>query len=273
MPWKSEHIKWLVDTEERLETADHNVVEVWEFQYNPDDDEIMSAWAKHFRNHYCLDSSIDVLRDGTGQSRGEYLENIIFPDPNNPPGPSIRSGDFGEILVADFLEFILGNWVPRTRYGSKDVRNESTKGCDIIGFKFLKDNDESPKDTMTIFEVKAQLTRIGNIHGLQVAISDSAKDQSRKAESLNAIKQRLIGKQSTEDASRIARFQNPEDNPYREISGAAALFSSAQHDPDLINACNANNHPNQKNLKLLVIHGEDMMPLVHDLYRRAANEA
>jgi len=45
---------------------------------------------------------------------------------------------------------------------------------------------------MIIFESKAQMS--GNVAGtiLQNAIADSAKDELRKAESLNAIKQRLF---------------------------------------------------------------------------------
>lgn len=33
MPWTSEHTKWLVDTGERLKTADGKDVKVWEFQH------------------------------------------------------------------------------------------------------------------------------------------------------------------------------------------------------------------------------------------------
>jgi hypothetical protein len=58
MPWTSEHIKWLVDTGERLKTADGKEVEVWEFCHE-NDEAVLSAWARHFRNHYCFDSEID----------------------------------------------------------------------------------------------------------------------------------------------------------------------------------------------------------------------
>jgi hypothetical protein len=119
------------------------------------------------------------------------LNKIKFPDPQEPPGPSIRSGDFGEILIADFLEYILGFWVPRTRYSDKDIRNESSKGSDVIGFKFLVDGSESPEDILFIFEAKAQFSGNSPNPRLQEAIDDSRKDQRRKAESLNAIKQRL----------------------------------------------------------------------------------
>ena len=102
MPWTSAHLKWLVDTGEKLTTADGKSIEIWEFRYD-NDDKILSAWAKHFRNHYCLDHDIDYYRKGYDYTRSEYLNNIKFPDVSAPPGPSIRAGDFGEILVADYL--------------------------------------------------------------------------------------------------------------------------------------------------------------------------
>ena len=117
------HVKWLTDTTVRLTTVDGKTIEVWELCHYTDEN-ILSSWAKHFRNNYCLDCQIDELRNGTRNSRSEYLINIKFPDVTTPPGPSIRSGDFGEILVADYLEFILGYWVPRTRYIDKSIRNE-----------------------------------------------------------------------------------------------------------------------------------------------------
>jgi hypothetical protein len=51
--------------------------------------------------------NLDRLRQGTGLSRGEYLDQNKFPDAQGAPGPSIRSGDFAEILIADYIEFTL----------------------------------------------------------------------------------------------------------------------------------------------------------------------
>lgn len=270
--WTSDHLKWLVDTGERPTTADGKVVEVWEFHHEADET-ILSAWAKHFRNHYCLDTEIDKYRRGTKLSRSEYLNQIKFPDLQEPPGPSIRSGDFGEILVADFLEYILGFWVPRTRYSDKDVRNESSKGSDVIGFKFLIDGSESPEDILCIFEAKAQLSGTSANPKLQEAVDHSKKDEKRKAESLNAVKQRLYEKGKDDQAILIERFQNPSDNPYVEYSGAAALLSNHLYSVDLIHTTHADEHPNSENLRLIVMRGEALMHLVHELYRRAADEA
>lgn len=264
------HIKCLVE-QNSLKTSDGLVIKVYELQYS-EDDKILSAWAKHFRNHYCSDDEIDCLREGTGLSRSDYLLSMKFPDQSADFGPATRSGDFGEILIADYLEYLLGYWVPRTRYDRKNIRNESTKGSDVLAFKLVNER-ESVNDILAIFEVKAQLSRGNSKNRLQDAINDSIKDNIRKAESLNAVKHRLIDRGNLDDAKKIGRFQNPVDKPYKEISGAAALFSNDVYSEDLIVSADGQAHPNKNNLSLIIIRGEQFMKLVHDLYLRAANEA
>lgn len=266
------HTEWLIDTKERLKTEDNKEVEVWEFRHQ-DDDTILTEWAHHFRNHYCLDTQIDGLCSGTGKSKSEYLRDIKFPDSSIAPGPSIRAGDFSEILTADFLEFILGFWVPRTRYVDKAIRNESTKGSDIIGFLFKKQDKESSGDTLAICESKAQYSGNKPKPRLQDAIDDSGKDVIRKAESLNAIKQKYLDKSDISSVNKIQRFQNEIDHPYKQIYGAVAHWDSSFELEDIIQKTTARKHPYKKNLILIVIKGTDMMRLVHELYRRAADEA
>lgn len=272
MYFSSNHIKWLLDTGQRLMTKDGKEVEIWEFCHQ-EDEEVLSAWARHFRNHYCVDEEIDYFRKGYKYSRKEYLNIIKFPDLKSTPGPSIRAGDFGEVLVADFLEYIRGYWVPRTRYGDKTIRNESTKGCDIIGFYIVKDGNASSKDSLAIFEVKTQFSGNKAKARLQDAVNDSAKDITRKAESLNAIKQKLYNWKKFVDAEKVERFQNGVDNPYQEIYGAVALFDNPLFDDSLTSSTVASSHPHSGDLVLVVIKGEQMMKLVHELYRRAADEA
>ena len=118
------------------------------------------------------EDEIDTLRNGTGLSRAEYLSRYIFPDALGGFGPGIRSGDFGEILVADFLEFILSYWVPRNRYNHKDIPDESTKGCDVIGIKIQNDDQVLPNDILVTFEVKAQFSGNRAKNCLQDAVDD-----------------------------------------------------------------------------------------------------
>lgn len=101
------YLNWLVDTGERQATACGREIEIWEL--NPQDDaEILSNWARHFRNHYIADADLPFMAGGTGLGHADYLRTILFPDAKVAPGPSLRSGDFGEIVVADFIEYFLG---------------------------------------------------------------------------------------------------------------------------------------------------------------------
>ncbi len=266
------HLAWLVDTGKCLKTTDGKPVRVMELKHAKDD-AVLSAWAKHFRNQYCRDDQIDNLCQGTNLTRAEYLRTIKFPDESAAPGPSIRAGDFGEVLVADYLEFVLAYWLPRTRYDNKVVRNESTKGTDIIGFKVVAPGRDDPKDALALFEAKAQFTRNTPNGRLQDAVNGSAKDEIRKAESLNAIKQRLLDHGRAAEVQTVERFQNLEDRPYSEEYGAVALLSSSVFNKEDVGATTTVAHPHADNLTLIVIHGSNLMPLVHELYRRAADEA
>ena len=280
-PWTSKHTKWLVNTGKNLKTIDGKDVEVWEFKHLKDE-KVLSAWAKHFRNHYCLDTDIDFLRGK--QTRQDYLKNIKFPCNTSKLGPGIRAGDFGEILIADYLQWIIGCWVPRVRWGSKVIRDKSPKGSDIIGFLFQKEKGTSVKDGLYVFEAKTMFSNSGK-NRLQDAINDSAKDHLRIDESLNFIKQKLFEKKQLDQAQHVERFQSPVDLPYEESYGAAAIISNEYFEANAIAKANCLKipksasskevvpHPNKDSLILLIIKGSEMMTLVHELYRRAIDEA
>ena len=274
-PWTKEHLSCLNYIENK-ETADGKEVEIYEFNHNIFDNQILSKWAKHFRNQYCLDSLIDLYRDGTGYSRTEYLNNLKFPE-RNVAGAKTRSGDFGEILVSDFLEYNLGYWVPRTRFSDRHNRNNPTQGVDVIGFKSRDYTQNDRTDQLFIFEVKCKLTGTNeNLtkSRMDTAIKDSAKDFNvRKGESLNGLKQLFISQRNMEYAKRIKRFQEESDRPYIEMSGATSIILSQAYNSDKIIDIDASNHPNYDRLKLIIIKGESLMPLVHALYEKAANEA
>lgn len=274
-PFNNNHLQWLKHIK-TLSSSDGIPIEVFEFQH-VNDNPILHSWAKHFRNHYCLDSDIDDLRDGTGKSRKEFLNDFKFPSGTIRPGPATRSGDFGEILVSDYLEYCLNYWVPRTRFSDRQNKNSPTQGVDVMGLKILDVTNESPEDELIIYEVKAKLTSNASDESrkrLNIAIEHSEKDfELRKGESLAAFKQwyRVHAKHS--EVQKIKRFQNPTDKPYKELSGAASIILKSSVNDSHINEVDASAHPNSDNLQLIIISGNDMMELVHKLYERAANEA
>lgn len=269
---KPAYLKYLQKSGKPLQSADGKAIHIWELSV-PEGDPCLNEWSKRFRQHYCLDSEIDALRDGTGLSRSDYLVHMVFPDKAIGWGPGVRSGDFAELLIADYVEYLLGFWVPRGKYAEKASRDESVKGVDILGFKLATPPRESPADTLLTFEVKAQLGG-GNYQGrLQTAVDDSSKDYLRSAYTLNATKRRLFKAGNQEGALVVRRFQNIADRPYIFTSGAAAVLSDESYDEIALQATSAVAHTNSVALELLVVRGSHLMALVHALYERAASEA
>lgn len=246
--------------------------QVWKLEV-PKDDACLSEWASRFRQCYCPDSQLDLLREGTGKTRAEYLLELVFPDQSKPPGPGVRAGDFAELLIADFVEFLLGYWVPRDKYAEKGSRNESVKGVDIVGFKWRDEGQHHPDDEMLTFEVKGQLGGGKYDKRLQVAVDDSAKDYLRAAETLAAMKRRFLIKGDQCAIKVVQRFQNAADRPYLLLSGAAAVLSDDAFDAAGLSTTSTAKHNNARGLQLVVVKGEGLMDLVHALYQRAADEA
>jgi hypothetical protein len=267
------HLSSLTKCAKTLATSDGCRIDVWELCV-PSTAACLSAWASNFRQHYCSDSEIDDLRAGTGLSRAEYLTELIFPDKSVAPGPGIRAGDFAELLVSDYVEYLLGYWVPRGKYAEKSSRDESVKGVDILGFRLTSPTASSPTDTLLAFEVKAQLSDDKYAGRLQTAIDDSSKDLLRRAITLNATKRRLRHAGQYDRALVVQRFQNLSDHPYVYRSGAAAVLSDSAYDETLLQTTTkVAEHKNVGNLELIVIRGKNLMRLVHALYERAVDEA
>ncbi|MGO1372420.1 MAG: Hachiman antiphage defense system protein HamA [Senegalia sp. (in: firmicutes)] len=260
------HNNWMEELENELCTQDGKQINLLELLHE-DDDNILNSWAEHIRSHYCSLEEIDDARVPMGFTRQKYLKEIKIPDK-----PMIKSGEFAEILIADFLQFRLSYKIPRTRYDNKISKNDSPKGSDVIGFKIINKEKISNKDELIICEVKAALSSKKSTT-LEEAIKDSSKDFTiRKAESLHAIRQRLKEKGKEEEVSLVERFQNKVDRPYKEISGSAVVHSNHTWKDEVITDVTAEYHPNTE-IMIVAIKGEKLMDLVHELYRRVCDEA
>lgn len=264
------HIGWLNNTGNILQTADGRNIELWTLDHL-DDPAVLAAWAKHYREHYCWDDDLVEEVKGTGLSKADFLRDFKFPSGAKAPGPSTRSGDFGEILIADFMEYVCGCWCPRhVRFQGRVNPNVPTSGSDVLAFRFAG-GGPSANDELHIVETKASLRPTTN-NRLQNAIDDSIKDDVRVGFSLAALKQRLL-KIDLDDAAKIQRFQEGTDKPFKRIHAAATVLDSAVLASMDLTAANASQHPNAGSLRLIVVSGPSLMDLVTALYERAANEA
>ena len=248
-----------------ITTDEGEVVEVFELLPNIHD-VAFNEWATCFRQNYCADDILDMLINGTGMTKQEYILSKKFPDAKEGFGPGTRSGDFAELLISDYLEFTLGYVVHRERYKNKFNRNSSTQGTDVIGFK-LHGTKPSPDDEFITFEVKAQASGKEVKNRLQDAVDDSHKDAIRKGETLSALKQIYIEKGNYEKASQVERFQNKPDRPYTERYGAAAVHDTTTYTEALIKKVKLNGSKRW----MIVIKRDNLMDLVHRLYEEASN--
>lgn len=244
-------------------TDEGHIVEVYELA-----DIEMTAfneWANHFRQNYCRDDIIDSLISGTGMTKQEYLLSYKFPDAKDGFGPGTRSGDFAELLIADYLEFTLGYFIHRERYKNKFNKDTSAQGTDVIGFKVMG-SKPSPNDEFISFEVKAQSSVKDAKNRLQDAINDSYKDAIRKGETLSALKQLYLEKGEYEKAFQVERFQNKPDRPYVDKYGAAAVHDTISYSEEIIKSVKTGT----ENRWMIVIKRNNLMELVHKLYEVAS---
>lgn len=277
-PKKHQHIDCLVKRR-GIRTHEGVKVNVYELQIDLLDKLTLSNWAKHFREHYCLDSHIDALMQGTPhKTRRDFLLKKIFPNTEGF-GPATRSGDFTEILIADFVESVLNHWVPRTRYRLKQIPNESPKGSDVVGMKFEygAPNKPSLKDSLVTFEVKGQMHPKADAQRLQDAVDGAQKDDVRGTfrvgQTLNALKHRYIERDDDEGRMAVERFQDPLGRPYIHQIGASAVYCNSAFDADDIRKVTTAAHTPGATLMLVIVRGNEMMKLVHEMYVRAADEA
>jgi hypothetical protein len=122
-------------------------------------------------------------------------------------------------------------------------------------------------------EVKAQFSGIKAEARLQEAVDHSAKDQFRKALSLNAMKRRLLADGDLANVKLVERFQSLADRPYQSRYTAAAFHCTCNYQSSAVTGVDISKHPDKGNLALLLVKGSTMMQLVNHLYEVAANEA
>lgn len=264
---KPSYLNWL-KKEPDIVTIEGKKVEIYELDFQ-DDDAILSEWALHFRRQYCSDFDLKKLTKKMHKSQEEVLSSVKLPRQCDPTGPATRSGDFAELLIADYLEFILNYFVPRTRFDKRINPSIPTPGSDVVGIKcgILA----SISDELIIFEVKCTASEVKTPDKarLQDAIDGSINDIVRLGDTLTAMYLRYIHDFSFVNSSRIARYLNPADNPYKIIYAAAAVQSTTNFDPALIKQVITIDHPSS-DLKLLVIRCDKLMKIINDMYSRAS---
>jgi hypothetical protein len=255
-----------------LASVDKIPIEIIDF-IPTDEDEALKNLGGHLCLHYAEQIQLDQCEEVKGISKSKFLLTELFPDRKKKPGPSVRAGDFCEILVSDYFEYHEGYVVPRIRYLSKLNRNASPHGTDVIGFKAKNPTKPSTEDELISVENKAKLTGPTNGY-LQKAVDHSHKDAERLGMTLNAISQRSRWIRNLQHLTLLVqRFQNKSDRPYRLIQAASFFTNANLIDEADLSVTDFSNAPDRNPRRLLVFGGVEMMKFIHSIYRKAADEA
>ena len=189
------------------------------------------------------------------------------------------SGEFGELLVYDYFNFLLKYYTSRTRYLEKTASYDAIKGIDVICYNIKNIQIPSENDSLIVAEVKTHSSKKGNcknavkeaIIDSDKAIIDSNKDMLRISESLNAEKRRLIARKRFDEAKIVERFQNKTDNPFRLDFFAVAVLDNELYSDQVVLYVVNSQPENVKSTNVLVILSKELKLFLRDLYRRACS--
>lgn len=251
-----------------------NKIDVFRLKNDLLDDNSLNNWASGLRNNYVEKNLLESLVEGTGLTQKEFLEKNIFPNPKNKIGASTMSGEFGEILVYDYINFVLKYYVTRTRYLEKVNPNMPVSGSDVIGYHVKNIDNPGKTDHLIVAEVKTRSSNSGNKKRLcektvKDAIDHSVKDRVRLGESLNAEKRRLLNRSRIQEAKIVERFQNKTDKPFTiDFFAVAVLDSDFYLDQEVLDVVNIQ-YEKLETTSILIIHSKELLNFLRDLYRRA----
>ena len=244
-----------------ITSSNGDKVQIYRLNNEVLDEDSLNNWASGLRNNYVEENLLDSLVSGTGLTKKEFLEKNIFPDYQSKQGAATMSGEFGEILVYDYINFVLEYYITRTRYLEKVNPNMPISGSDVIGYKVDNINKPSKSDQLIVAEVKTR--------SIKEAIEHSTKDRIRIAESLNAEKRRLLNRSRIEEAKIVERFQNKTDNPFKVDFFAVVVLDNELYSEQVILDLVNSQHEIINFTKILIIYSKELKCFLRDLYRRA----
>ena len=94
-----------------IPTSSGEEIQVYKLNSELLDDNSLNNWALGLRDNYVEEILLESLVQGTGLTQKEFLEKNIFPNHQDKLGASTMSGEFGEILVYDYINFVLKHYI------------------------------------------------------------------------------------------------------------------------------------------------------------------
>ncbi|MFT8748409.1 Hachiman antiphage defense system protein HamA [Liquorilactobacillus nagelii] len=259
-----------------IKNINNHEIELVEIKVPFTNTSIIENWAISFRSKYINNDDLRDMTEATGiGSLFEYLIHYVYPDKDDQQGKIVRIGDFGEILVADYLMFVRDYWIPSllTRYSSKQNKDRSTMGADIFAIKFVDNmTSDNPEDELCICEVKTGFSKKAR-YRLKDAVDDINKDNvaelDKRASISLAATMIALKKRNDIEANfidKIRRFQNPVEKPFKTSYLAAAVIDETQLREKNLMDVKTDSSPHREQLGLITFHGENLKQLMNILY-------
>lgn len=223
------------------------------------DDTTLTEWALHIRRHYARDDQLASMSDI--QPTDQYLRELIIPDEERT-----RTGDFGEILVADIIQHNKGYIVPRYKQFDRDDKNMSGQGVDIIAYKLKSPLTPQTDDELLLIEVKSSRAenRVGR--SLKKAKEEYRRNLTRRALSVDNIRRRATMLNDLITANEMRRFQDQNAVDFQEANGYAIVVSidDVQYHIDRYDVKIKEND----NERVYVVHRAQLGNLIDSIYER-----
>jgi len=227
-----------------------------------------NEWARHIRAHFIKDEDVAGGAASNNITTQEYMENLVLPSVTEHAKDV--SGNFGEIVFCDFIEFILGYAVPRYKL-YENPPGQPTQGIDIVAYK--KHPTDKKKDCVLYAEVKAILSKSGYVT-LQKAINDiDGRKKKHFALALDTARRRLKSMGEEAESDEIARFQDSENIPIRKLFAGLITQSATCNSSDFLATDDyvGVSIAAGSVIEAHVIHASVLWELAKDLWRRACS--
>lgn len=161
-----------------------------------------------FRACYISKSRLENRSKKISIKACDFLDKYILPD-----DPSIKSGDFGELLCyylvnENFKTKGITLFAPK-KWKWKESKNKPTPCTDCIMFYIDPSHKDSHKDMLITVESKMKISK-SKSHRIQDAINDANKDKlSRMVKTLNWLEEKYAKLGKDAERNMIVRFKDP----------------------------------------------------------------
>jgi hypothetical protein len=213
-----------------------------------------------FRSCYVSDKKLTANSAILGISKKEFIEKYILPD-----NPTIKSGDFGEILC---YHTVIENFKSKgftfsgpMKWRWKD-KEKAAQYADAILYHIADDTKPTANDHLVSIESKMKSVK-SNKHRIQDAVDGATDDKlSRLAKTLNWLEEKNAKKGNLKQVELAKRFKDPVFyGAYTKTHKAIAIIDNTFETEELSKTIN-----NPENVVIIVFSMKDLKNIYEETH-------